>query len=96
MPLVNGSVSVDSEGNVTGSGFARALYDALADVGSITIMAEVAADDERFESSLQAVKERCAASANALADAINDQIKTATVAVAGVTSGASSAVGVIS
>lgn len=91
MSLVEGSVSVNSSGVASGTGFARAIYDAMI-LPLASLLAVSGQPDARTVTYLQAV----AASANALALAIDNQTKTATVAVAGVTAGGASVVGVVS
>ena len=101
MALVNGTVSVSNAGVVTGAGFARALYDALVAIGGVEL-AKTQADSlagapgaATFATGAVEAAKRCAVTANALAGVLNAQTKTATVAVAGITSGPSAAVGTV-
>jgi hypothetical protein len=116
MALSAGTVSIHATtGAVTGSGYARDLYDieAVADPelgGSMATDVETAraglvaggvaappggAMAVRYAAELLARRQKVAAKCNAQAAAVVELIQTATVTVAGVTSGSASAIGVV-
>lgn len=90
MSLVDGSVSVNGSGVASGTGFARDLYDALV----LPLGRLLDVDGEPTAGTVEYLQ-LLASTANALAGAINDQVKTSTITVNGVTAGGASVVAVV-
>lgn len=93
MSLVDGTVLVDDDGNVTGSGFARSIFDAFAPFAQIDAFRANLPEGAKFLAT--DVAKKLAETCNALAATLNAQTRTATVLVTGVMSGGATAPGTL-